>query len=206
MPHRQGYATEISSAQCIQCACPAALRICLCGTAMSEEKFPEGNAWDDRRRGTLRVRLWLLTGAPARSSATDWLGRLIACDLKATAVSLLPFGTARPTLCLARLKSMPTPAFFLRFWPPFAIASAGPRAPQPVGRLWLCLLDLLRTRALPTGPCASYNKILGPFQRFGLAFLSHGMQSLHAAQALHMPVRRPTTSCHRAPCPERTYL
>ena len=61
--------------------------------------------------GTLSVRLWLLTAAPARSSVTLCPGRLMARERNATLVSFCDRGSALPTLCFARLKSMPTPGF-----------------------------------------------------------------------------------------------
>lgn len=61
---------------------------------------------------TLRVRWRWLTTAPALSAVTLCSGRLMALDLMVVSVAFWARGSFLPTLCLARLKSMPTPAFF----------------------------------------------------------------------------------------------
>ena len=66
---------------------------------------------------TLMVRFLSVTGIPLRSSLNALCpGKLIDCALKFVSVALFACGSFFPTLSLARLKSMPTPGFFLRFF------------------------------------------------------------------------------------------
>ena len=58
-----------------------------------------------------------MTGTPLRSSLNALCpGKLIDCALKFVSVAFFACGSFFPTLSLARLKSMPTPGFFLRFF------------------------------------------------------------------------------------------
>ena len=77
-----------------------------------------------KERLTLSERLRALTATPARSSATLWPGSVTARDRKLTSVSFWARGSFLPTLCLARLKSMPTPALRLRFMLLFGMTPA----------------------------------------------------------------------------------
>ena len=64
------------------------------------------------------MRLRSLTATPVLSSVNAlWLGRLIDCALKLVSVAFFACGSFFPTFSFARLKSMPTPGFFFRFFP-----------------------------------------------------------------------------------------
>ena len=64
---------------------------------------------------TFSVRLRSLTAAVPLSSATLWLGRVMTRERTVVSVALRAGGSRLPTLCLARLKSMPTRATLRRF-------------------------------------------------------------------------------------------
>ena len=61
---------------------------------------------------TLRVSCLWVTAAPVLSTAMLCSFRLIDLDTIVVSVALLACGNFLPTLCLARLKSTPTPVFF----------------------------------------------------------------------------------------------
>ena len=80
-------------------------------------KFTDKTGQDKETRRTLRVRFLLVTALPL-SSPTLWPGRLIALDLKEVSVAFWAGANFLPTLCLAFLNAIPTPAFFAFFFAP----------------------------------------------------------------------------------------